>query len=154
MRTAWASLNKYGPYRGFDHMELSAHGAMGPLHYARWLAGKHPKMIANFYPVLDPAMVQNSFGEANAGAVQVKRNATPRALYHTDWVADPTIAYLNSLDDKAEWFVWMSFPDPLPPWDPPEEKMRRHNWKALPGPAGYPGSLEKIDQILSAKPHH
>ena len=149
-----ASLNEYGPYRGFDHMELSAHGAVGPLHYARWLAAKHPEVIANFYPVLNPAMVQNSFGEGDTGAVQVKRNATPRALYHTDWVADRTVAYLNSLGDDVDWFVWMSFPDPHHPWDPPEEEMGRHNWKDLPIPAGYPGSLESIDEILSAKPRH
>src|SRR3954469_6994858 len=27
-----------GIHRGFEHMETAAHGAIGPLHYARWLA--------------------------------------------------------------------------------------------------------------------
>jgi len=29
--------------------------AMGPLHYARWLAAEHPEELAGFYPVLDAA---------------------------------------------------------------------------------------------------
>ncbi len=145
---------RFGPHRGFDHMELAAHGALGPLHYARWLMQNHPEMADNFYPVLGPALVQNSWGEGDTGAVQVKHNATPRGLYHTDWVAERTIAYLDSLDADEDWFVWMSFPDPHHPWDPPQEEIHRHPWRDLPVPAGYPGSLEKIDEILSAKPRH
>ena len=144
----------FGPHRGFDHMELAAHGARGPLHYPRWLMQNHPEMMDNFYPVLGPNMTQNSYGEGDTGAVQVKHNKTPRALYHTDWVADRTIAYLDSLNANEDWFVWMSFPDPHHPWDPPEEEIHRVNWRDIPVPAGYPGSREKIDAILSAKPRH
>ncbi|MGD0144836.1 MAG: sulfatase-like hydrolase/transferase, partial [Rhizomicrobium sp.] len=43
----------FGPHRGFDHMELAAHGARGPTHYARWLMQNHPEMAENFYPVLN-----------------------------------------------------------------------------------------------------
>jgi hypothetical protein len=104
--------------------------------------------------VLGPDLAQNSFGEGDTGAVQVKHNATPRGLYHTDWVADRTIAYLDSLGAADDWFVWMSFPDPHHPWDPPQSELHRHNWRDLPIPDGYPGSASKIDAILSAKPHH
>ena len=145
---------RFGPHRGFDHMELAAHGARGPLHYARWLMNEHPEMADNFYPVLGPALVQNSYSEGDTGAVQVKHNKTPRGLYHTDWVAERTIAYLDSLGADEDWFVWMSFPDPHHPWDPPEEEIHRHPWRDLPVPAGYPGSLDKIEEILSGKPHH
>jgi arylsulfatase A-like enzyme len=147
-------MNQFGPHRGFDHMELAAHGARGPLHYARWLMNNHPDVADNFYPVLNGDLVQNSFGEGDTGAIQVKHNKTPRALYHTDWVADRTIAYLNSLDADADWFVWMSFPDPHHPWDPPEDEIHRVNWREIPVPTGYPGSREKIEQILSGKPRH
>ncbi len=144
----------FGPHRGFDHMELASHGARGPLHYPQWLMKEHPEVANNFYPVLGPDFHQNSFGEGDTGAVQVKHNATPRDLYHTDWVADRTIAYLNALDTNEDWFVWMSFPDPHHPWDPPQSELHRHNWRDLPVPAGYPGSREKIEEILSGKPHH
>jgi arylsulfatase A-like enzyme len=146
--------NQFGPHRGFDHMELAAHGPRGPLHYARWLMNNHPEIADNFYPVLNSSLVQNSFGEGDTGAVQVKHNKTPLALYHTDWVAERTIAYLDSLDAEADWFVWMSFPDPHHPWDPPLEEIHRVNWRDIPVPAGYPGSREKIEKILDGKPRH
>jgi arylsulfatase A-like enzyme len=144
----------FGPHRGFDHMELAAHGARGPLHYSRWLMQNHPDVADMFYPVLGPNLTQNSYGEGDTKAIQTKHNNCPRELYHTDWVADRTIAYLNSLDPNEDWFVWMSFPDPHHPWDPPECEIHRHNWRDLPVPAGYPGSREKIDAILSGKPRH
>ena len=144
----------FGPHRGFDHMELAAHGARGPLHYPRWLMQNHPDVMDMFYPVLGPNLTQNSYGEGDTKAIQTKHNQCPRELYHTDWVADRTIAYLNSLDPNEDWFVWMSFPDPHHPWDPPESEIHRHNWRDLPIPAGYPGSREKIEQILSGKPRH
>ncbi|MGA9795390.1 MAG: sulfatase-like hydrolase/transferase [Rhizomicrobium sp.] len=149
-----ANLHEFGPHRGFDHMELAAHGARGLLHYPRWLMEKHPEVLENFYPVLGPNLHQNSFGGGDTDAVQVKHNKTPRGLYHTDWVADRTIAYLDSLDANEDWFVWMSFPDPHHPWDPPQSEIGRVNWRDIPVPAGYPGSHEKIDAILSDKPHH
>jgi arylsulfatase A-like enzyme len=149
-----AIAGEFGPHRGFDHMELAAHGARGPTHYARWLMKEHPEAAENFYPVLGNTLTQNSFGEGDTGAVQVKRNKTPRSLYHTDWVADRTIAYLDSLGADEDWFVWMSFPDPHHPWDPPESEIHRVNWRELDVPAGYPGSREKIAQILAQKPRH
>jgi len=145
---------RFGPHRGFDHMELAAHGARGPLHYPRWLMMNHPETMDNFYPVLGANMMQNSYGEGDTGAVQVKHNKTPREYYHTDWVADRTVTYLNSLDPDDDWFVWMSFPDPHHPWDPPEEELHRVNWRDIPVPTGYPGSRDKIEQILAAKPRH
>ena len=32
-----------GPHRGFEHFESATHGAVGPLHYARWLAAEPPR---------------------------------------------------------------------------------------------------------------
>src|SRR5262249_40886737 len=69
-------LGEFGPHRGFDHMELAAHGANGPLHYPQWLMKNHPEVTVNFYNVLGPGLVQNSMGEGDTGAVQVKHNKT------------------------------------------------------------------------------
>ena len=149
-----AALGEFGPHRGFDHMELAAHSGVGPLHYARWLAEKDREAATYFYPVLGAGFVQNAFGEGDTGAVQVKRNKIQRGLYHTDWVAERTIAYLDSLNADEDWFVWMSFPDPHHPWDPPESQIGRVNWRDLDVPAGYPGSAEKIAAILEGKPLH
>ena len=61
----------------------------------------------------------------DTGAPETRINPIPREWYHTDWVADRTIAYLDSLPDDADWFVWMSFPDPHHPWDPPASELHR-----------------------------
>ena len=50
--------------------------------------------------------------------------------------------------------MWMSFPDPHHPWDPPASEARRINWRDLDLPPGHPGSREKIEKILAQKPRH
>ena len=86
-----------GPHRGFDHLEFATHGAAGWLHYARWLGTEHPEAVAGYYAVLDRDMEVNAEGFGDTGAPQVKHNPIERDWYHTDWVADRTIAYLDSV---------------------------------------------------------
>jgi hypothetical protein len=50
--------------------------------------------------------------------------------------------------------VWMSFPDPHHPWDPPAAEAKRVRWRDLDLPPGHPGSDEKIHRILAQKPRH
>jgi arylsulfatase A-like enzyme len=78
----------------------------------------------------------------------------PRDWYHTDWVADRTIAWLDSLGADDDWFCWMSFPDPHHPWDPPQSEVGRVDWRDVPLPAGYPTSAAEREAILDAKPRH
>jgi len=139
-----------GPFRGFERMELAMHGPMGNWHYSLWLRNNFPKEVEGFGPLLQ--IERDSGGDT--GAPQVKCNPIPREHYHTDWVADRTIAFLDSLSDDEDWFVWMSFPDPHHPWDPPASEARRINWRNLDLPAGHPGSRDKIEQILAQKPRH
>ncbi len=143
-----------GPHRGFDHLELATHGPVGPLHYARWLAAEHPEAIAGFYPVLDAAMQVNAAGGGDTGAPQVGVNPVERGTYHTDWVADRTIAWLDSLGPDDDWFCWMSFPDPHHPWDPPQSEVGRVDWRDVPLPAGYPVQAAERERVLDAKPRH
>ncbi|HEY2483646.1 MAG TPA: sulfatase-like hydrolase/transferase [Candidatus Binataceae bacterium] len=143
-----ADEGKTGPYRGFEHMELAMHGPMGRWHYSKWLNSNFPAEAAGFGRML------SAKGGGDTGAPEVTYNPVPRAHYHTDWIADRTIAYLNSLGVNDDWFVWMSFPDPHHPWDPPASEARRINWHDLDLPPGHPGSREKIEKILAAKPRH
>jgi arylsulfatase A-like enzyme len=140
--------NSTGPYRGFERMELAMHVPIGGWHYSLWLQKNFPAELSGFAPIL------SALPGGDTGAPEVKYNPIPREHYHTDWVADRTIAFLNSLDPDENWFVWMSFPDPHHPWDPPEQEARRINWRDLDLPAGYPGSREKIEKILAQKPRH
>jgi arylsulfatase A-like enzyme len=143
-----------GTHRGFEHLELATHGPMGPLHYARWLAAEHPEAAGMYYAVVDSDLQVNAAGGGDTGAPQVKVNPIPRDWYHTDWVADRAIGWLDSLDETDDWFCWVSFPDPHHPWDPPECEVGRIDWRDVPLPAGYPTSAAEREAILDAKPRH
>jgi arylsulfatase A-like enzyme len=143
-----------GTHRGFEHLELATHGAMGQLHYARWLQANHPEALPMFYAAVDADLQVNAAGGGVTGAPQVKVNPIPRDWYHTDWVADRTIAWLDSLDAAYDWFCWMSFPDPHHPWDPPESEVGRIDWREVPLPDGYPESAAERERILDGKPRH
>ncbi len=143
-----------GPHRGFDHLEFATHGAAGWLHYARWLGSEHPDAVSGYYAVLDRDMEVNAEGFGDTGAPQVKRNPIERDWYHTDWVADRTIAWLDGLDADDDFFCWMSFPDPHHPWDPPESELHRVDWRDVDLPAGYPESAAEREALLDSKPRH
>jgi arylsulfatase A-like enzyme len=150
----FARQGTFGPHRGFEHFESATHGAAGPLHYARWLASEHPEAIGMFYPVLDGSLEVNALGGGDTGAPQAWANAIPKDWYHTDWVADRTISWLDGLDADDDWFCWMSFPDPHHPWDPPASEVGRIDWRDVPLPAGYPQTPAEREAILDAKPRH
>jgi arylsulfatase A-like enzyme len=150
----FARQGMFGPHRGFEHFESATHGAAGQLHYARWIATTHPEAMGMFYPVLDGALEVNAMGGGDTGAPQVWDNAIPREWYHTDWVADRTIAWLDSLGAADDWFCWMSFPDPHHPWDPPKSELHRVPWRDVDLPAGYIADAAEREAVLDAKPRH
>ncbi len=143
-----------GSHRGFEHMEMATHGAQGQLHYARWLRAEHPEAVAMYYPTVDAELQVNAAGGGDTGAPQVQVNPVRREWYHTDWVADRTIAWIDGLDADADWFCWMSFPDPHHPWDPPQAEMARIDWRDVPLPPGFIDSRAKREAVLDAKPRH
>jgi arylsulfatase A-like enzyme len=142
-----------GPYRGFEHAELAMHvpvvGKRAMQHYGRWLVDTHGiEATRGFSPLL------SAEPGGDTGAPETRVNPIPRDWYHTDWVADRTIAWLDSLPDDADWFCWMSFPDPHHPWDPPAAERHRCDWRDLDLPPGHPGSKEAVEQVLARKPAH
>lgn len=142
------------PHRGFDHMELATHGAAGPLHYSQWLRENHPTEVGGYYNVLDRELQVNAEGGGDTGAPQVKANSIPREWYHTDWVAERTIAWLDSLPDDRDWFCWMSFPDPHHPWDPPANELHRVRWQDVDLPAGYIADATERERVIDSKLRH
>ena len=117
-------------------------------HYGRWLARNHPEHLTSFAPLLAAA------GGGDTGAPETKLNPIPRDWYHTDWVADQVVDWLDELDPDDRWFCWMSFPDPHHPWDPPASELGRVDWRDLDLPAGHPGSPDAIREVLARKPAH
>jgi arylsulfatase A-like enzyme len=143
-----------GPHRGFDHMELANHFFEGHSHYTVHMQREHPERMGGFYPMVTQTGQQNTAGGGSTGAIQVWDNPVERSLYHTDWVADRTLAWLATQPDDADWFVWMSFPDPHHPWDPPASEKHRVDWRQLDLPRLYPGSPAAAEAWLADKPRH
>ena len=107
-----------------------------------------------YYSPIDGNFNVNAAGGGDTDAPQVKDNPIPRDWYHTEWVADRTVAWLDSLAADDDWFCWMSFPDPHHPWDPPASEMGRIDWRDVSLPPGYPESAAEREAILDAKPRH
>lgn len=143
-----------GPHRGFEHMDMATHGALGNTHYARWMQQTHGEHVFDFYPVVDLTLEVSAVAGGDTDMVQVKHNPIPRELYHTDWVVDRALAWLDELDDEADWFCWVSFPDPHHPWDPPASEMHRVPWNDLELPAGWIGDDDELQHVLADKPRH
>jgi arylsulfatase A-like enzyme len=142
-----------GPHRGFEHLELAMHGPIPLWHYGKWVHEQPGEHYRDFYELFD-GTAMNNVGGGDTGAVQVKLNPVPRDLYHTDWVAERTIAWLDTVAAGDNWFCWMSFPDPHHPWDPPQSELKRVPWRDLDLPPGHPGSQEACERVLEGKPRH
>ncbi len=135
---------------------------------SRRARGARTRVRRSSVAALRPLAGRHARPRGDEGILTVARRATgwrhrrardahqpdPREWYHTDWVADRTIAYLDSLPADADWFVWMSFPDPHHPWDPPASEQHRCNWRDLDLPPGHPGSNDEIERVLAQKPAH
>ena len=141
-----------GPWRGFERAEQAMHAAAWgdhPIaHYGRWLKKHHPEHLHSF-----AGLLQAEPG-GDTAAPETKNNPIPREWYHTDWVADLTVDWLQSVGPDEPWFCWMSFPDPHHPWDPPASELDRVPWQDLDLPPGHPGSDEAVRAVLARKPAH
>jgi len=141
-------------HRGFDHFEAATHGVAGNFAYARWMQKNHPEAMGGFYPVLDGALEVNAMGGGETGMPQLWTNPIPKEWYHTDWCADRTISWLDTLGNDDDFFCWLSFPDPHHPQDVPASELGRINWRDVVLPAGYIADQARREAVLDAKPAH
>lgn len=147
-----AAEDSVGPHRGFGHMELANHFFEGHSHYDRWM-NSFPDDKALFYPMIGD-QGQNTVSSGETGALQVWPMNVDRERYHTDWVADRTISWLEKRPLGTPWFCWMSFPDPHHPWDIPASEMHRVNWRDVPLPRIYSEDRSVIEHWIDQKPLH
>jgi arylsulfatase A-like enzyme len=142
-----------GEWRGFETAINVMHTALYPdgrpaLHYGYWVEEHHPEHLRSFAKLL------SAKGGGDTGAPETKNNPIEREWYHTDWVADHTIAWLDALAPDDDFFCWMSFPDPHHPWDPPASELHRVPWQELDLPERYIGDHATARRVLGAKPAH
>ncbi|MDJ0825755.1 MAG: sulfatase-like hydrolase/transferase [Rhodobacter sp.] len=111
----------YGPYMGFDHVELMLVG------HNWWAPEKPPagQHYERFYHMDGRGDDKTRLMWENAGdtrgAAQTWHSRLPVAWHNTPWTADRFIEWLNHGRDAATPFCsWVSFPDPHHPFDCPE----------------------------------
>ena len=117
----------YGPYMGFEHVEMMLLGHNWFLpeepprgqHYERWFFADgrgHEK---------NAAYQQN--GRDTKGAAQTHHSMLPVAWHNSTWTADRAISWMQARTADADPFcAWVSFPDPHHPFDAPEPWSRLH----------------------------
>lgn len=144
-----AGRRSTGPWFGFDHVELAVHAPIPTTHYGRFLLHEHPRELLGFGWIL------SGRGGGDTGAPEVKHNPIPRERYHTDWVGERAEAFLRghaARRDDGPFFLWVSFPDPHHPWDPPASERGRVPWRDVPLPEGHTGARTRA--VLADKPRH
>lgn len=107
----WRSFD--GPFYGFDHVELlrnhTSEAHVGQ-HYALWLEEHDPDWRRHF--------------QAPAGTLPADarhRWELPEELHYNSWLAERSDAYLaERAADGDPFLLWVSFPDPHPPYLVPE----------------------------------
>ena len=81
----------------------------------------------------------NAAGGGDTGAPQVKYNDVPREWYHTDWVAERTIDWLDAAARRRRLVLLDELSRPAPPVGPAEVRDRRASRGATcPCPPNYP----------------
>ncbi len=108
-----------------------------------------------FYPAVDGDLQVNAAGGGDTGAPQVHVNRVPREWYHTDWVADRTIAWLDALGGRRRLVLLDELPGPAPPVGPARVGDGPHRLARRPAarPATRSHAAER-EAILDAKPRH
>lgn len=119
-RHLWLNQDDYDleyPYYGFEQAKLvddhsdDVHG-----HYRYWLRAHHPEFEALIGP--EPATPAPDYELTSIR--QAWRTRIPEELYPSAYIADQSIAYLNTFaQSQAPFFMQCSFPDPHHPFTPP-----------------------------------
>ncbi|MBV6509801.1 MAG: Arylsulfatase [Acidimicrobiales bacterium] len=151
----------FGPYFGFDHVELTSdvHNIRLAPAVGRWNWGFGPPPMGLHYGrhlfrhgrdkgVERLRLMQPEADGREWDPTQTWRNHLPEEEHHTHWIADRAIEWLGEVD--RPFFCWVSFPDPHHPFDPPAPWCDRYRpadmLEVL--PAAHP------EEFARKPPHH
>lgn len=118
----------FGPYMGFDHIEmmLVGHNWFLPQkppkgqHYERWFYADGRGDEKN-------ALYRENAGDTREAA-QTWHSQLPVAWHNSSWTADRAIEWLkHGRNPQTPFCGWVSFPDPHHPFDAPEPWSRLHD---------------------------
>ena len=111
----------------------------GIQHYGTWLLEHHPEHVDGFAaaaPGRGRRRHRRARDEDQPDPARAGTTPTGSPIARSRW--------LDSLDADDDWFVWMSFPDPHHPWDPPASELHARA-VARPRPAARPSRLARRD---------
>ena len=139
----------FGPYAGFEHVELVLFGhnirlapgmgswrwCFGPppfgLHYARWLYRDGDKRGRERLRLMQPEA-----SKQHVEKIQTWHSALPAEDHTSTWIADRAVGWLKRIEQP--FFAWVSFCDPHQPMDPPAP------WSTLYSPADVASALPEL----------
>lgn len=118
-----------GPYYGYQTVDLllgesdTAHLAG---HYATWLRENHPESV----PLLQ---VSAASEPPPADLDEVWRSAMPVEHHYNSWITDRAESFLEqSAAESDPFFLFVSYPDPHHPFDPPAAYADRYDRTVMP----------------------
>ena len=134
-----------GPYYGYQTVDLllgesdTAHLAG---HYANWLETVAPGEWRKLLP-------ESASGPVPEDLDEIWQSAMPVELHYNTWIGDRAVAFLDSMaarnDDGGQpFFLFVSYPDPHHPFDPPSDYAVRYDPQAMPSPQVANGERERI----------
>ncbi len=141
------STNWDGPFYGYQTVDLllgesDTAGIAG--HYASWLKKYHPdsiKLLASSRAEQAPP----------ADLDEIWRSAIPVKHHYNTWITDKAVKFLKSGRNKFQtgeddnpFFLFVSYPDPHHPFDPPSKYADRYDPEDMPLPRSFPGELSRM----------
>ncbi|MBI3829066.1 MAG: sulfatase-like hydrolase/transferase [Planctomycetes bacterium] len=107
----------HGPYCGFEHVDMSlGHGEGTAGHYGHWRERNFPEIAK----AVRSGAHRKSAPFPQAG--DLHPSVIPVEAHHSTWVAERTIAYLeSSAQSERPFFLFAGFPDPHHPYTPPAD---------------------------------
>ncbi|MCY4228536.1 MAG: sulfatase-like hydrolase/transferase [Gammaproteobacteria bacterium] len=139
------SRNWNGPYYGYQTIDLllgisdTAHLSG---HYANWLEDVAPGECQKLLPKFSREPIPDDYED-------IWQSAMPVELHYNTWISDRAVSFLDSMaaggdTSTSPFFMFVSYPDPHHPFDPPSDYAIRYDPQELPKPSVGKGERERI----------
>lgn len=131
-----------GPYYGYQTVDLllgESDTAQIAGHYSTWLRENHPESVS----LLQPLKASES---PPADLDEIWCSAMPVEHHYNTWITDRAVSFLELASTESEpFFLFVSYPDPHHPFDPPAIYADRCDRAAMPVPR--PSEEERCRQL-------
>ncbi len=121
-----------GPYYGYQTLDLllgESDTAFLAGHYANWLRQYHPSSLH----LLEPTSAEQA---PPSDLDEIWRSAMPVEQHYNTWITDRAADFLAQPGrDQQPFFLFVSYPDPHHPFDPPGHYADRYDPQTVPIPA-------------------